>query len=114
MSLCVLLSPRLFTVCLEEKRQPNCSAADRLEGFPPERGGAALSGSGVLKRGVWTSVSVCSFLPRCSGWLQLQGDRRLDVNTRAEGCANCGLREAVGCSAVLRSPGASVCVVGST
>lgn len=52
MSLCVLLSLRLFTAFLVEKRQPNLSATCRLAGLPPRHGGIALSGSSRLKRRV--------------------------------------------------------------
>lgn len=61
MLVCVLLSLRLFTAFLVEKRQPNLSAACRLAGLPPRCGGIALSGSSRLKRGV-CSTSNCILL----------------------------------------------------
>lgn len=82
MSVCVLLSLRLFTVCLV-KRQPNRSAADRLEGLPPEPGGAALAA--VCWREVFAlPAGMCSFSSRCSGWLQLQGEKHLGLNHPSE------------------------------
>lgn len=50
MSVCVVLSLRLFTAFLVEKRQPNLSAACGLAGLPPRHEGVALFGNSRLKK----------------------------------------------------------------
>lgn len=114
MSVCVLLSLRLFTACLRRSSSWTSLLLTGWKAFLVSVEGQLSLAVMCWKEVLTQPASVYSFLPSCSGWLQLQGDKHLDVNTRVKSCTNCGFREAVGHSAVLHSPGALVSVVGST